>query len=61
MMTTMANDYDEDGDNSKDEVDYNDDENGDNDVNKNMVKKVWEIFGNEDSDDNDDDDDTIYL
>ena len=34
MMTTMANDYDKDGDNSNNEVDYNDDENGDNDVNK---------------------------
>ena len=55
MMMTMANDYDEEGDNSNNEVDYNDDENDDNDVNKNMVKKVWEIFGNED------DDDTIYL
>lgn len=57
----MANDYDEDGDNSNNEVDYNDDENDDNDVYKNMVKKVWEIFGNEDSDHNDDDDDTIYF
>ena len=39
MMMTMVDDYDEDGDNSKDEVDYNDDENDDNDGNKNMVKK----------------------
>ena len=26
MITTMVDDYDEDGDNSNDEVDYNDDE-----------------------------------
>ena len=38
-MMTMVDDYDEDGDNSNDEVDYNDDENDDNDGNKNMVKK----------------------
>lgn len=44
MMTTMANDYDEDGDNSNNEVDYNDDENDDNDVNKNMVKKSMGNF-----------------
>ena len=40
MMMTMADDYDEDGDNSNDEVDYNDD----NDVNENMVKKYGKFL-----------------